>query len=77
MFAFQLPNGECEFDDDGEQYGGKKILAAIRDRFGARPQQGWFVGVSRWFGGTLLGPVRFRHIASAAHDAIDAAQRQP
>lgn len=28
------------------------------------------VVVSRWFGGTHIGPDRFRHINSAARDAV-------
>lgn len=27
--------------------------------------------VSRWFGGILLGPIRFRHINSAARNALE------
>lgn len=32
---------------------------------------GMAVAVCRWFGGTKLGPVRFRHIAAVTRDAID------
>jgi hypothetical protein len=72
IHAFVLPNGQCDFDDDGETYAGKKILTAIRDRVGLHSGHGLFVAVSRWFGGTMLGPVRFTHISSCAHDAIGA-----
>ena len=27
--------------------------------------------VSRWYGGTLLGPDRFKHINQAARDALE------
>lgn len=52
-------------DDDGETYGGKtleKVLAA-------RNVEGT-VMVARWYGGTLLGPVRFDHMRKCAHEAI-------
>ncbi|KAJ7502947.1 ribosomal protein S5 domain 2-type protein [Mycena galericulata] len=44
--------------DDGERWGGEKILAVLR-------KQGVIdavVVVSRWYGGTMLGPARFSHI---------------
>lgn len=34
-------------------------------------EMGVAVAVCRWFGGTKLGPVRFRHIAAVTRDAID------
>lgn len=52
-------------DDDGEKYGGKrieKVLDSMR-----------VVGscvVARWYGGVLLGPVRFEHIERCAKEAI-------
>ena len=52
-------------DDDGEKYGGKaleKVLAEMEVE-GA-------VVVARWYGGVLLGPVRFDHIKDSARDAI-------
>ncbi|KAI4086080.1 MAG: hypothetical protein LQ344_007858 [Seirophora lacunosa] len=52
-------------DDDGEKFGGKtleKVLMATKI-VGA-------IVVARWFGGVLLGPVRFDHIRNCAHDAI-------
>ena len=54
-------------DDDGEQYAGKKIerVLADVDVVGA-------VIVARWYGGVLLGPVRFSHIEDCARGAIAA-----
>ena len=52
-------------DDDGEKYGGKtleKVLSSA-DVEGA-------VVVARWYGGVMLGPVRFDHIKACAQEAI-------
>ncbi|KAJ7125086.1 ribosomal protein S5 domain 2-type protein [Mycena epipterygia] len=52
---FEVREGSA---DDGERWGGEKILAAMR-------KQGVIdaaVVVSRWYGGTMLGPARFTHI---------------
>jgi len=52
-------------DDDGEKYGGKALetVLASLDVEGA-------VVVARWYGGVMLGPVRFEHIKDCAKDAI-------
>lgn len=52
-------------DDDGEKYAGKKLekLLVDLDIVGS-------VVVARWYGGTLLGPVRFTHMEQVARDAI-------
>ena len=52
-------------DDDGEKYGGKALEKVLieNDVEGA-------VVVARWYGGVLLGPVRFDHIKNCARDAI-------
>ena len=54
-------------DDDGEQYAGRKLekLLVDLDVVGG-------VVVARWYGGVLLGPVRFKHIEDCARGAIDA-----
>ena len=52
-------------DDDGEQYAGKK-LSALMEQLDI---QGAIV-VARWYGGVLLGPVRFKHIEESAKEAI-------
>ena len=53
-------------DDDGEQYAGKKLgrLLDDLDVTGA-------VVVARWYGGVLLGPVRFKHIEACAKGAVE------
>lgn len=56
---------ETGHDDDGEKYGGKtleKVLASMEVE-GA-------VVVARWYGGIMLGPVRFDHIGNCAREAI-------
>ncbi|ETN36418.1 uncharacterized protein HMPREF1541_08695 [Cyphellophora europaea CBS 101466] len=54
-------------DDDGEKYGGKRLERVLNEAkvTGA-------VVVARWYGGVLLGPVRFTHIENAAKEAIGA-----
>ena len=58
---------ETGFDDDGEKYGGKAVLKALTemDAIGV-------VVVARWYGGVMLGPVRFEHIRNAARVAVEA-----
>ena len=59
------PIYETGSDDDGEKYAGKKLekLLAELDVTGS-------VVVARWYGGVLLGPVRFDHILNVAAEAI-------
>ncbi|KAF7315164.1 UPF0029 domain-containing protein [Mycena indigotica] len=70
--------GEDEFEvkegseDDGEKYGGQKILTAMR-------KQGTLdavVVVCRWYGGTMLGPVRFTHIETSTLEVCREFKRQ-
>ncbi|KAL9638653.1 MAG: hypothetical protein Q9164_001412 [Protoblastenia rupestris] len=52
-------------NDDGEKYGGKtleKVLANMN-------VEGSIV-VARWYGGVMLGPIRFDHIKNCAIEAI-------
>ncbi|CAO1637577.1 unnamed protein product [Sympodiomycopsis kandeliae] len=53
-------------DDDGEKYSSAKILRLMKE-MGAID---CIVIVSRWYGGTNLGPVRFEHIVKCAKEAI-------
>ncbi len=52
-------------DDDGEKYGGKTLekVMSIADVEGA-------IVVARWYGGVMLGPVRFDHMKACAQEAI-------
>lgn len=53
-------------EDDGETWGAEKIMRVIRT-MGASDV---LVVVSRWYGGTFLGPVRFEHITNVARAAL-------
>ena len=52
-------------DDDGEKYGGKAVekVLVTEDIAGA-------IMVARWYGGVMLGPVRFDHIRNCASNAV-------
>ena len=52
--------------DDGERLAGGKILAVLRKNRCISH----FVSVTRWFGGILLGPVRFQHITDVAEKCV-------
>lgn len=52
-------------DDDGEKYGGKTVARVLLEE----DVEGTVV-VARWYGGVLLGPVRFDHIRRCAQEAI-------
>ena len=72
MFAYRFAAGGAagtlvsDNDDDGERGAGSK-LAALLDLSGAEDV---LVVVSRWFGGSLLGPARFKWIAAVARDGL-------
>jgi hypothetical protein len=71
-YRFWDSDREClvsDNDDDGEKGSGSK-LAALLEMADARNAM---VVVSRWFGGVLLGPSRFKYIACTARDALDEA----
>lgn len=53
-------------EDDGEKWGGDRVLRVAREE-GASDV---LVVVSRWYGGELLGPVRFDHIENAARATL-------
>ena len=56
-----------DYDDDGESQAGARLkhLLEILDL------ENVLVVVTRWYGGTLLGPDRFKHVSQAARDALD------
>jgi len=56
-------------DDDGEKYGGSKVEKVLVNM----AVEGACV-VARWYGGTMLGPVRFTHMEEAARGAVRAWQ---
>lgn len=72
MIAYRLWDAErgaqvADNDDDGESTAGQK-LAALLDLMSVNNV---IVVVSRWFGGTLLGPARFKHIANTARSLLE------
>jgi hypothetical protein len=54
------------FDDDGEAGAGVRLLGILQKM----KIYNVFVVVSRWFGGTLLGNERFKHINDTAKDLL-------
>jgi hypothetical protein len=66
---FELRTGS---EDDGEQWAGGKILNAMQ----AEGVIDAVVIVSRWYGGTLLGPARFTHIQTCALEVCRAFKRK-
>ncbi len=56
---------ETGYDDDGERYGGKNLERVLVEM----SVEGAVV-VARWYGGVMLGPVRFEHIKNCARDAV-------
>ncbi|XP_055332338.1 protein IMPACT-like [Paramacrobiotus metropolitanus] len=53
-------------DDDGELQAGARLLHLLN----ILDVKNKVVVVSRWFGGVLLGPERFKHISNAARDLL-------
>jgi hypothetical protein len=72
MFAYRFHGGEDnstlvhDNDDDGEKGSGAK-LASLLEMSGA---ENVLVVVSRWYGGQLLGPARFKWIAGVARTGL-------
>ncbi|KAL8863903.1 MAG: hypothetical protein Q9198_010241 [Flavoplaca austrocitrina] len=60
----QQPLYTSTHDDDGEKYGGKAVLSVLLDL-----NITGSVVVARWYGGVMLGPVRFDHIKKCAREA--------
>ncbi|KAL8977207.1 MAG: hypothetical protein Q9205_006942 [Flavoplaca limonia] len=60
----QQPLYATTHDDDGEKYGGKAVASVLSDL----NITGSLV-VARWYGGVMLGPVRFDHIKKCAREA--------
>lgn len=54
-------------EDDGEQGAGSRLAQLLH----MRQEDGVLVVVSRWYGGTPLGPKRFAHITNAARQALE------
>ncbi|KAK1069372.1 hypothetical protein LTR74_004938 [Friedmanniomyces endolithicus] len=61
----QPPHYETGHDDDGEKHGGKTVEAVLKQL----RVTGSCV-VARWYGGVMLGPVRFSHMEECARNAV-------
>ena len=66
MFAYRIPNDD-DFNDDGETGAGKNLANVLR----LRRSRMRFACVTRWFGGSHLGPQRFKVINSCASEALE------
>ncbi|KAH9050964.1 ribosomal protein S5 domain 2-like protein [Lactarius deliciosus] len=58
---FKIEEGS---EDDGEQWAGTHVLKVMRSEAIVDA----VVIVSRWYGGTMLGPIRFTHIQDCARE---------
>ena len=56
-----------EYHDDGETYAGNRVLTLLK----TLDAKNVVVVVTRWFGGQLLGPVRFEHILKCSREVLD------
>ncbi|KAH9817773.1 putative protein family UPF0029 [Teratosphaeria destructans] len=56
---------DVDHDDDGEKYGGKKVEKVLESM-----QVVGACVVARWYGGVMLGPVRFEHMERCAREAV-------
>ncbi|GMI29076.1 hypothetical protein TrRE_jg540 [Triparma retinervis] len=77
MYAYRILKGGMLYhdnSDDGEDGAGRKIAELLNNMMKAGEEQGEERGVvmvvSRWYGGTKLGPKRFAHIANAAREVM-------
>lgn len=52
--------------DDDEKYGGEHILRSLKEEGSTDT----LVVCSRWFGGTMIGPARFKHIEECTKEAL-------
>ncbi|CAI2188925.1 10678_t:CDS:2 [Funneliformis geosporum] len=56
-----------EYHDDGETYAGNRVLTLLK----TLEAKNVVVVVTRWFGGQLLGPIRFEHILKCSREVLD------
>ncbi|EIM24190.1 ribosomal protein S5 domain 2-like protein [Wallemia mellicola CBS 633.66] len=70
---FTLKSG---YDDDGEKYAGKRILEQITTKTPYGQTIDALIVVSRWYGGQMLGPIRFEHIKNLCKEVCDEMRNQ-
>mmetsp|Transcript_17059 Transcript_17059/g.48736 ORF Transcript_17059/g.48736 Transcript_17059/m.48736 type:complete len:472 (-) Transcript_17059:1440-2855(-) len=73
MSAFRAIDGSSACDDDGERWAGDRLSGALK----RRAVLGAAVVVARWYGGVMLGPVRFTHIVDCCTQLLTAAGQRP
>jgi hypothetical protein len=68
-YRIQLSDGNIieEYNDDGETYAGNRVLTLLK----TLDAKNVVVVVTRWFGGQMLGPIRFEHILKCSREALD------
>ncbi|CAG0880458.1 unnamed protein product [Darwinula stevensoni] len=69
IFDTQKKSFVQDCDDDGETHAGSRVLHLLQ----IIEARDVLVVVSRWYGGTLLGPDRFKHINNAARMVLQIA----
>ena len=73
IYAYRIskPNSQVmlqDCDDDGEHNAGSRLLHLLQ----ILNVQNYLIVVSRWYGGILLGPDRFKHINNCARNLLKA-----
>ncbi|KAL0254039.1 hypothetical protein I308_101418 [Cryptococcus tetragattii IND107] len=61
--AFQLVES---FSDDGEKFGGERVLKVLREQNAVDVLS----VCCRWYGGDMIGPIRFQHIATTVQTSL-------
>ncbi|KAK8869678.1 hypothetical protein IAR55_000246 [Kwoniella newhampshirensis] len=54
------------FNDDGEKFGGERILKVLREQNAVDV----LTVCCRWYGGDMIGPIRFQHIATTVQTSL-------
>ncbi|KAF8908045.1 ribosomal protein S5 domain 2-type protein [Mucidula mucida] len=70
--SHEIAAWRCMAEDDGEQWAGERVLKVMK----AEAVIDAVLVVSRWYGGTMLGPVRFTHIETCATEVCHAFKQQ-
>ncbi|WVQ78391.1 hypothetical protein IAT38_000477 [Cryptococcus sp. DSM 104549] len=61
--AYQLIES---FNDDGEKFGGERILKVLKEQNAVDV----LTVCCRWYGGDMIGPIRFQHIATTVQTSL-------
>ena len=70
IMAYRIVQGSSivsDCDDDGEDAAGGRLLHLLE----MKKANNVCVVVTRWYGGTLLGPDRFKHISNCARLVLE------